>query len=183
MKSDHKWLLEWSAYIENKNVLELGCGDGADARTVLDIAKNYIACDLNPPENIEGVSALLKLDHSLPLPFRESTIDIVVASLSLHYFDWNKSERIIAEVSRILGGDGKLICRLNSTLDKNWGAIGYPEIEQGLYDVDGIRKRFFSKEDVYKLIKRPFEIVSLKHREIDRYPMTKSVWEVCARNA
>lgn len=176
MNTDSKWLENWSSKIKNKTVLELGCGDGVDTVVIAKLAEKTFACDLSPPnKRIDGVS-MMKIDHSKPLPFKENRFDVVVASLCLHYFEWDLSLEIVKELSRILTPRGLLICRLNSKNDINYGATGYPEKEAGLYAVSGRLKRFFSRSDVTKLFSSGWELAGLEELAIDRYDKEKKVW-------
>jgi SAM-dependent methyltransferase len=113
------------------------------------------------------------------LPFG-SEFDVVVASLSLHYFDWITTKNIVAEISRVLVDDGFLLCRVNSNQDINYGARGYPKLESGLFDVGGMSKRFFDKTSILDLFSGDWTFIDLEHKSIDRYQQTKTVWELGA---
>jgi len=178
MKTDYDWLLKWAPYLTGKKVLELGCGPGIDSLKIASLAETLTACDLNPiliqHENV----ITMTLDHSETLPFSNGEFDVVVASLCLHYFSWDNTHEIIKEVSRVLADDGVLICRLNSEKDIYHGALGYSEIEPGLYDVKGAPKRFFTQKDVMTFLDSQWELMTLEHKTIDRYKLPKSIWEL-----
>ena len=178
MKPDHKWLVKWASYLRGKKVLELGCGQGIDTLLISSWAESLVTCDFNPHRSEEDNVAAIKMDHSKTLPFISGEFDVVVASLCLHYFYWDNTERIIKDILRVLAKDGVLICRLNSNQDFNYGAVGYPEIEPGLYDVDGTSKRFFSLNDALRLFGGRWEIIELEHKTIDRYELPKSIWDL-----
>ena len=125
----------------------------------------------------------LVVDHSKQLPFRDNQFEVILASLTLHYFSWCRTQKILAELSRVLIEGGKLICRLNSAEDVNFGAKGYQEIEPGFYNVDGSSKRFFSKTDIVDLFSPDWQLSDLEHNSIDRYQTPKKVWEFVATNA
>ncbi len=182
MKSDYQWLEHWSESLKNKVVLELGCGSGIDTRIISQLASEVVACDLAPPTTIEGALRVLKMDHSEQLPFDNNSFDVVVASLCLHYFTWSTTHSIVNEISRVLKNSGVLICRVNSEDDINYGAKGNPEIESGLYSVNGQTKRFFAESDVYNLFSTPWKLGDLEKKSIDRYENEKVVWEFMAVN-
>jgi hypothetical protein len=46
-----------------------------------------------------------------------------------HYFDWNETLGIVERIHTVLADGGLLLCLLNSTRDDNYGASGYPRIE------------------------------------------------------
>ena len=180
MKTDYKWLEKWANDLKGKSILELGCGEGADTAVIATYADTVIACDLEPPENTPSV---MELDHSKKLPFEAKVFSVVVASLCLHYFSWAITCGIASEISRVLSSNGLLICRLNSTNDSNYGANGYPEIENNLYSVKGKTKRFFTDYDIQSLFPEPWKLLDLEEKHIDRYAKDKIVWEFGAINA
>ena len=182
MKPDHQWLEQSITLFENKNVLELGCGNGIDTKLIAGTATSLVACDLLIPESQDSGVEYLALDHSKALPFDTNQFDVVLASLSLHYFHWSNTLEILNEISRVLIKGGTLICRLNSKQDVNFGAIGHPELEPGLYDVNGTAKRFFDREDIVNLFSEKWQLYDLQHTNIDRYHAPKSVWEFKAVN-
>ena len=61
----------------------------------------------------------------------------MIANLTLHYFEWHKTKEIMEELRRILIKGGLLICSVNSVQDTNYGAVGFPRVEMGLYRVNG----------------------------------------------
>ncbi len=178
MRLDHKWLVKWASYLKSKKVLELGCGQGIDTQIISSWAECLVACDLNPGRSQANNVTTIKLDHSKVLPFVGGEFDVVVASLCLHYFSWDNTQKIIKDISRLLAHDGVLICRLNSDQDTHYGATGYAEIEPGLFEVNGNPKRFFSERDVLNLFSDQWEIKDIQHKTIDRYEMPKSIWEL-----
>ena len=87
------------------------------------------------------------------------------------------SKEIIAEISRVLKPQGSFICRLNSYKDENYGSVGYPEIEPGLYDVNGEQKRFFQEHEIRSLWEQGYSLRAISHKSIDRYQKVKWVYE------
>lgn len=57
-------------------------------------------------------------DMSLGLPFKNNSINAIVADLSLHYFSSSTTKYILDEIYRVLKNNGYLIGRVNSTKDK-----------------------------------------------------------------
>ncbi|PWQ92196.1 class I SAM-dependent methyltransferase [Leucothrix pacifica] len=181
MKDDHRWLEPYSEMLQGKKVLELGCGSGIDTKVITKLTEHLVSGDLAP--RINGTSTVLSLDHSKPLPFQSGSFDVVVASLCLHYFSLEKTKQIILELSRVLKPQGKMLCRVNSYRDENYGAMGYSAIEPGLYDVNGDQKRFFKKQEIQLLWSPEFTLDEIAHRAIDRYQKTKYVYEFSATKA
>ena len=178
MKHDHTWLVSYTEILKGKVVLELGCGSGIDSTVISDYAETLVSGDLAPDSKSQDT--VLVLDHSKELPFEDGSFDTVVASLCLHYFKTDKTKEIIAEISRVLKPQGSFICRLNSYKDENYGAIGYPEIESGFYNVNGEHKRFFQKKENESLWEQGYSLATIKHKNIDRYQKEKWVYEFCA---
>lgn len=183
MKSDYNWLDKWVSKIQDKHALELGCGAGIDTRKLSRMAKTLIASDINPPVDLSDIATIKYLDHRKALPFGNRQFDVVIASLSLHYFDWQTTEEIIKEIARVLIPGGSLLCRLNSEDDVNYGATSNREIEPGLYNINGIEKRFFSKSDIERLLASVWTELEIEHKVIDRYLRKKFVWELCVKNS
>ena len=188
------WLDRWSGLIAaqaiscaSPRILELGCGEGRDTAWLAQQGHaGLIAVDISSEslaQCAQRVPYATTLLHDLrhPLPFADGSIDIVVASLSLHYFAWDKTLEIVAGIHRCLKENGLLLCRLNSTRDVHHGAVGHPEIAPHYYLVNGEPKRFFNEEDVRALFAHGWEMLALKEMLIDRYEMPKAVWESVLR--
>lgn len=179
---DHEWISDWKSELQNKNVLELGCGAGADTAEIGKLAHSVIACDIERQTEVASRFPFVQFDHSKSFPL-SGQFDAVVASLCLHYFTWEVTESVFEEIARLLGPKGVLICRVNSAEDHNYGATGYVEIERGLFDVLGEPKRFFSSEDIARLLREKWLLANLQHKAIDRYDKLKWVWEFSARRS
>jgi hypothetical protein len=64
-----------------------------DAQALTSLGFDVVATDLLPRQLARarergGTGSLLRIDHCFPLPFREHSFDLVLASLSPHYFPW-----------------------------------------------------------------------------------------------
>lgn len=188
MKEDYQWINQWRHLFKDRIVLELGCGEGIDTKLLIDSAKSVISTDIdsgNISINKRKITQaqFIELDHSKPLPFENGKFDIVIASLSLHYFTWNKTIEILNEILRVLTAEGTLLCRVNSIEDVNYGASSTPQLEQGMREYQGELKRFFSQNDISQLFREKWAISNLQHCIIDRYSLSKRVWEFTARKS
>lgn len=88
------WLDDFSDIIENCKtpIIDLGCGSGNDTLYLLNKGKEVIPCDLSKnsidsikkdfPE-IKDAKCFNMLDG---LPFKDSSCDLIIADLCLHYF-------------------------------------------------------------------------------------------------
>ena len=182
------WLDSHRGYFRaGQRILDLGSGDGGNLGFLLSLSNDVHACDYSPAAiaSIEGrypAKALLA-DIRESLPYGDSTFDVVVADLSLHYFSERETQAILDEVSRILKPDGVLLGRVNSTDDVLHGANQGVEIERNFFDRDGIRKRFFDIGMIHGLFGAKFEVVSAEETRTRKYRDEKAAWEFVARNA
>jgi SAM-dependent methyltransferase len=187
MESD-PWLERWlpliAAQATPPRVLELGCGEGRDTLVLLKHGvQDLTALDLSAEavarcRELPGSPSCMVHDLRRPLPFPDAAYDVVLASLSLHYFRWPQTVAAVEEILRVLVPGGLLLCRVNSTHDIHYGAVGHPELEPHLYQVGDGPKRFFDHTDVQALFGKGWEQVSELETTIHRYSMPKAVWEV-----
>ncbi|WP_422010850.1 class I SAM-dependent methyltransferase [Reyranella sp.] len=180
------WLARWLALIAGRAggqpVLELGCGGGRDTATLAAAGHRVVAIELSPEASADARRRVPEAeihcqDIRAPFPLTPGSVGVVVASLSLHYFDWPETSTLVKRVWTALRPDGVLLCRLNSTNDHHFGAVGHPEIERNFYLVDGAPKRFFDRDSVDRLFAHGWHPISVEEKVIDRYDHPKSVWE------
>lgn len=106
----------------------------------------------------------------------------MLASLSLHYFEWEQTLELVARIHATLRPGGVLLCRLNSVNDRHYGRRGPGRSdEDNLYLVDGAPKRFFERATVQRLFARGWRIAQLEELTIDRYEHPKVAWEALLR--
>jgi SAM-dependent methyltransferase len=181
------WLQKWLPLIRSRvgalPILELGCGEGEDTQTLLADGHQVIAIDL-------CASAIATAKINAPtanyycqdlrgtFPPQATEIGVAIASLSLHYFTWPETLAIVDRLRSTLQLNGLLLCRLNSTTDYNYGAIGYPQISDNYYLVNGEPKRFFDRTAVTDLFSHGWQSLSIEEKIIYKYARPKSVWEI-----
>ena len=181
------WLDRWLPLVvehaQDRPVLEVGCGHGDDTATLAGAGLAVLAFDLSraavtvarvrvPSANIEC------RDVRGPFPAQAHDLGVVVASLSLHYFAWQETVDIVQRIRHVLRPGGLLLCRLNSTEDRNFGAQGHPQIEKNFFMVDGEPKRFFDEASVALLFAEGWKRLSLQHVVTRKYVKSKALWEV-----
>jgi SAM-dependent methyltransferase len=181
------WLNRWIALVQERAagspVLEIGCGHGDDTATLAAAGLRVHAFDLSAAAvgiaRLRVPSAKIECrDVRQPLPVQAQKFGAIVASLSLHYFAWAETQTLVARIHSALRPDGILLCRLNSTEDHNFGAIGHPEVEPNFYLVKGEPKRFFNQAAIESLFSAGWDILSLEHVATSKYVKTKALWEV-----
>ena len=164
-------------------ILDLGCGTGSDTQCLLNDGYHVVSVDfsreaLSIAHRTVGGGCFVQSDLRSGLPFRSSHYQLILASLVLHYFTWSDTVTIVEDIRRCLHVNGCLLARLNSVEDVNFGAKGNPEIERGLYFVNGISKRFFDRDDVERLFADGWQIFDLRKQTTRRADMQKHLLEV-----
>jgi SAM-dependent methyltransferase len=167
-------------------VLELGCGKGRDTAKLVAAGLRVAATDHSFGALAEARRALpgvtfIESDLRGPLPIDPADVGAIVASLSLHYFDWQTTCAIVGRLRACLAPRGLLICRVNSSRDVHHGATGHAPIEPGYFRVGEEAKRFFERADLLRLFAEGWHIVALEERTIDRYEHPKVIWELVAQ--
>ena len=103
---------------------------------------------------------------------------LAYCGLSLHYFPWSETVTLVSRIRDVLRPFGLLLCRVNSTEDRNFGASGHSEIEPNYYLVNGEPKRFFDRAAIENLFAAGWNVVHLRHELVARYSLPKALWEV-----
>lgn len=116
---------------------------------------NVLSCDFSNEalksiqDNIPN-SKTLYLDMMKKFPIKDNTYSLIIADLSLHYFDNETTIHIMREIKRILNNNGILLSRVASVNDFNFGAGVGEELERNYYFEGDYTKRFFDFEDINK---------------------------------
>lgn len=178
------WLDKYADRLSS-DVLDLGCGKGINLPALLSFGAKVTAADLSKTDVQEvrllhgsSLCSVDCLDMRDGLPYDDATVDAVVADLSLHYFTWEETERIIADIRRILRPNGVLVARVHSIA--NLDRANAEEIEPGYFFAYGYPRRYFTLEEIDSLFAdwnscEASETVAL------RFGYTKKVIEFAAR--
>lgn len=78
------------------------------------------------------------------LQFEDASFDVVYAHLSLHYFDYETTVRLIGEVQRVLKPGGVFAFFVNSVHDPEYNTG--EKLEDDYFQIDKTAKRYFSVE-------------------------------------
>lgn len=99
--------------LQGRRVLELGCAAGYLTRELVRGGADVVALDKSERmveharQVVHGQARIEVADLSLPLPIESGSMDLVSASLVLHYLpDW---QGVISEVHRVLKPGGALV--------------------------------------------------------------------------
>lgn len=183
------WLDRWLPVIKKqageRELLEIGCGWGLDTVILTNAGLKVFAIDkgdLSKAQlSVPGARfQQIDLRDFFPTPTK-SIYPVILASLSLHYFEWDETVKLIGNIWDALEAEGLLLFRVNSTKDVNYGAIGYPEIGHHFYTVNDRTKRFFDEDDLTNLFDNNWECVSQSAMKINRFGRPKAVWELALK--
>jgi len=98
----YKYILDKS---KEKSIIDLGCGSGVDSLYLMERGYKVIACDYSEEassivnKDLPIVEAM-KIDISKTLPFEDESIEVIIADLSLHYFNDDTTKIIVKEIKR-----------------------------------------------------------------------------------
>jgi SAM-dependent methyltransferase len=185
------WLERWRHVLDASSsspVLDLGCGDGHDARFLAERGFCVIAADfsekaLEITRRTAPAAKTQNVDLTRGLPFPRASFGVIVASLSLHYFPWQQTTEILAEVRRCLRPGGHLLARFNSTRDPRYRDAEKQRIESNFYLTGGMPRRLFDKQDLDALFKEGWVMLAAEERTTRRYGGKKLAWELAATKA
>lgn len=182
---DDPWLERWLPLVAERvggiPVLELGCGSGRDTQILASAGHRVVGVDRSAAAIAKAVARVRSADfhcQDVRAPFPITATNVVLGSLSLHYFSWSETVELVGRIHAVLRPGGLLLCRLNSTEDHHFGASGHPEIEPGYYLVDGDPKRFFDRAAVERLFSTGWRVLYLHHEIMRRFGVPKAVWEI-----
>ena len=173
------WLDEYIPNLKQCTaIIDLGCGLGVNALHLYQHGITLTACDFSK-------SALEKLASKIPcistycfdmtegLPFLPSSIDAVIADLSLHYFSSSVTKMVLADIDRILCPSGLLLLRVNAYED-GFDSEAYEVIEDDYYIVNGCTKRFFTPFTLQAYF-QSWNIIKMEQQITQKYGFTKPV--------
>ena len=164
-------------------IVELGCGRAYDSRyllekgftdiTVCDFSKEVLEIIKKEVPNLKT----LNFDMKDEIPFQDNSINVIIADLSIHYFDTNTTIFLANEIYRVLKKNGIFIARVNSTNDKLY-IPNTNQLEENYFYNGEIYKRFFS-EDSIKSFFNKFSFYSIEEKDAGKYEKPKVLWAFC----
>ena len=179
------WLDKYIDYIVSakKTIIDLGCGIGNDTLFIKSCGKEVLSIDYSDEalkiinQNVEGANTL-KMNFEDEWLLKKESADLIIANLSLHYFNTETTLKIINSIRDTLVDGGILIVRVNSINDTNYGSSSLDEIEPHYYEAMNIKKRFFDREDI-DFFFSGFKILNCKEENVLSrvHDKKKIVWE------
>ena len=165
-------------------IIEFGCGAGYLSEYLLNKGFKVLSTDISSAaleilkKRVPG-SEVMKINLVEPLPFKSSSVNIIIADLCLHYFSEEDTKSILEEYKRILKPGGHIFARVNSDRDINHGAGEGIEVERGYYNQNGHYKRFFNLEMVHRFF-TGWEELSVSEKATNHYIKDKYLFEIIA---
>ncbi|MGH9176902.1 MAG: class I SAM-dependent methyltransferase [Vicinamibacterales bacterium] len=159
------WLDQFpDALIAGQTALDIGCGRGDDALVLARAGLTVVALDVDREAIREAAgrvpaAAFVVADLRDGLAICTVAVDLITASLSLHYFDRATTAEIVRELHRVLRQGGTLLARVNvvGDVDSLWGQ-GI-EHEPDFFEVEPDRfKRFFHEASLRETLEPAFDI-------------------------
>jgi SAM-dependent methyltransferase len=152
-------------------ILEIGSGNGRDARFYAAHGHRVIATDISEVaiEKCVANNSFDTIDFKVfdarePLPYKDNTFDMVTSILALHYYTDEITRNIFSRIHRVLVPGGLLVFSCKSRDEKRM--TGAEEVEPSLFvDKGGHVLHAFSKEYVRDILRDSFEIVSLEEKD------------------
>ena len=138
----------------------MGCGDGINSTYLYNKGYDVIASDfsenaLNIVRSENTNISTVCFDMTNNFPFPNEFFDVIIASLSTHYFFMEETQKIYARIWDKLKLGGSLIFRVNSysELENNKRVDVIKLIEKDFYlSSNGKTKRYFSVETMKLLL-------------------------------
>lgn len=178
------WLDKYQdSFNENTRVVELGCGKAYNSIHLKELGvKDIMVTDISSDvlEMIEREHPDIKtacFDLIDGIPFKYESTDVVIADLSLHYFNEKQLKRIMEQIKNILVPGGKLFIRVNSVNDVLHMPNVPMEKERNLYFEGSIYKKFFDREDIDKMCSG-YKVLYCEEKKMTKYVKPKMLWEI-----
>lgn len=107
--------------VENKEILDLGCGDGRHARLIKEMGAAHVTgvdinetmIDLAKEKSAENAGVSFYVADGTKIPLENQSTDLVVSNFVIHYFP--DSKEVFGEVSRVLKPEGRFVGTFNIT--------------------------------------------------------------------
>lgn len=160
--------------------LDLGCGIGQYTKYFKEKGFEVISFDISDialetlKSNMPDAKTK-KLDMAQTFPLANESFDVVVANLSIHYFDYETTKKLLNEIKRVLKKGGYFIGSVNST--KTYNLLIEPKkIEDNYYKEMDRYVRLWNKEQFDDFFK-DFEKILLEEVTTTRWNKIKIMWE------
>jgi SAM-dependent methyltransferase len=168
-------LTRWTVKRQVARVLDLGCGNGSNARFFAQQGYQALGIDISPSAidiarawfAEEGLTADLRVGSCLELPYEDGFVDVVVSHGVLDHLLPADALTAMAEVHRVLRPGGLCFLTLVAVNDCEYGK-GEPAGRNTFILADGYEKglaqHYFDRQDIEALV-REFTLLDLRRVE------------------
>lgn len=182
---------------ENKNVLDLGCGDGRNMGLLSNLGMNIYGaeitkeiCDAVMLRMAKlGIKADIRVGRNNSLPFEDQLFDYIVASASVYYVDSGTTfEDNMREIQRVLKPGGHIIFSI--VHPDSYILNGAEELSDSHYRIKsdplGLRngyvfKVFKEREHITDCFSKDFCDISIGYTSDDYYGLKQDLWLLVAK--
>jgi SAM-dependent methyltransferase len=164
--------------VENKNILDLGCGTGRNSNYLVEKGNNVIGIEISKTAlglaRARACELGLSVDYRLgdigePYEIEDNSIDIVLDITSSNSLNEHGREIYLSETHRVLKNGGyffvRALCKEGNKNVKNLLKQS-PGREYDTYIIKeiGLTERVFSREDFVKMYSQYFKILHLEKK-------------------
>lgn len=171
------WIDKYKTYFNSKGkCLDLGCGIGQYSKQLIKYGYDVVSADISDValNKVKDFNEnVVKLDMRNKLLFSDSEFDLVFANLSIHYFSYEDTKKLLLEIKRILKDDGLFIGSVNGIQGLKVIGNEAKEIEYHFYEYKDKLIRLFDTNDIKKYLAN-FDIIKIDERETIRYEHKKN---------
>ena len=170
------YLDEYIYYLpKTGKVLDLGCGIGGYSKYFIDKGYDVISSDISDialNKVKEFNNNIIKLDMRDNLPFDNDTFDIIIANLSIHYFNEIETQKLLSEIYRMLKDNGIFIGTVNSIKALKFIKDHAIELGKHYYQSNDRKIRLFDMNDIDYYF-QDFNKILVEERIIKRFDERK----------
>lgn len=147
---------------QSGKLLEIGSGQGQDANYFFQNGYDVLATDISE-KGLEIIKSkypnisIDNLDASQKFPYQDSAFDVVYSHLSIHFFDNKVTQQLFDEIYRVLKPNGVIAVLVNSQKDSEYNTE--EKLQDDLFNVNGLVKRFFSVESLDQFVNKFKKVV------------------------
>jgi ubiquinone/menaquinone biosynthesis C-methylase UbiE len=167
--------------IPGYRALDIGCGSGEDSADLMHAGLEVIGLDRSERqlkharEHVPDVT-FIAADITEHIPFPDEHFQLVVASLSIHYFPWTTTEAVVREVARVMQPGATFLCRVNRVGDVNFDYGVGREVEPEFFEVSpGHFKRFFTEQTLAAALGVALTVESIVPSTTTRWGAVKQI--------
>ncbi len=179
---------KWIDPFINKNVLDLGCGNGVYTKYVTELGIKPTALDINHDslklarEYVGQPKLKICQASGLNLPFDDATFDLVICIETISHIPHEKQSLAFKEISRVIKNDGMLITSVHNSARFALQHIGRLKKPVSVYKNPGLTIYPFTKKELITNLAQvgfslngPISFINFYNSIHQRYPKLFSI--------